>query len=283
MCLEFEAEESERDSWKDTSVGVKPGAKDVSINGLCAKPTTAKGKQELYNALAGIVIEGKTGTFTFRRGKSEMRTINITAQKCNKLLSVLGAPNEVLKIVNEVSPEGHRPTYVGATDSVELTEPYVIIRATQDYGCATHANLTRIFEVPGSAEKLTSIHVLYVVMGAMSARSIDRVERQLTTILGTNPLSSSRDGIAPVKTFLGDYGHQSLVGDGKMAAYIVMPNEEFVDHCNSLFEPGGALCRNYRGIPYSGPYAGATIHQLKKMRTELRKNIGLMQPSLSAL
>jgi hypothetical protein len=188
MCLEFEAEESERDSWKDTSVGVKPGAKDISINGLCTKPTSAKGKQELHRALTGIVMEGETGTYTFQRGGSEKRTINIVAQKCNKLLSILGAPNEVRKIVNEV--EGHRPTYVGATDSMELTEPYVIIRATQDYGCQTHANLTRIFEAPGSAEKLTSIHVLYVVMGAMSGRLIDRVEKQLTTILGTNPLSS---------------------------------------------------------------------------------------------
>ena len=58
---------------------------------------------------------------------------------------------------------------------------------------------------------------------------------------------------------------------------------EFVEHCNDLFSPSGALCRNYSGIPYSGPYAGATMHRLDEMKTELRKQIALMQPSLSAL
>ena len=281
MCLEFEAEESARKSWEDTSVDVKPGATDVSINGMCARPTTEQGKQKLHDALTSISMGGETGNYTFKRGVSETQTIKIIAQRRDDLISILGAPELVFAALNAI--EGHEVTYVGATDFTDATEPYVIMRAMQDYGGHTHGNLTRIFEVPGSAEKLTSIHVVYVVLSALSTRPIDRVEQQLTSMLGTNPLSSARVGVEPVKTFQDNFGHQSQVGDGKVCTYIVMPNVEFVEHCNDLFSPSGALCRNYSGIPYSGPYAGATMHRLDEMKTELRKQIALMQPSLSAL
>ena len=60
----------------------------------------------------------KMGTYTFKRGACETQTINITAQRRDDPISILGASERVFEALNEI--EGHRVTHVGATDYTDM-------------------------------------------------------------------------------------------------------------------------------------------------------------------
>ena len=283
-CREFEAEQVARELWKNANRG-SYGKKDglsTTINGLSTRPNKLNDTavRALYAQL-DIICQGTAGQFSFRRPNSAKQTVTITAKNRTDLLQSFGDGTVLFDELSKIN--GHRATYVGCHGSQEGLLCNIIKRSMQEYGQQTHGTLTRLFEVPGLAAKLKSIHVIYMFMESMSKSSEDQVERRITDLLQTNPLAEDRVGYKPLKTLWGDYGHQSKKGEGNLGVYIVMPNAAFVDACNLLFLQGGPLSRTKDGIPYAGNYAGMNKDALMREQTKLRGDLARMQPSLAAL